>query len=163
MLTEKNFKNIVFSTPLISIDLIVRDKHDNILLGKRVNRPAKGFWFVPGGRVLKDESIEQAFKRLLKIELGIANSDPIFKGIYQHFYDDNFSEDDFTTHYVVLAYEINFNGDIAFLPDVQHNDYRWFTEGSLLNNIDVHKHTKWYFQKEKQADNSMTNIKVKNK
>ena len=114
MLSEETFKTIVASTPLISIDLVVRDNQNNILLGKRVNRPAKDYWFVPGGRVLKDESIEQAFKRLLKIELGIENYEPTFKGVYQHFYDDNFSEDDFTTHYVVLAYEINFNGNINF-------------------------------------------------
>jgi colanic acid biosynthesis protein WcaH len=31
---------------------------------------------------------------------------------------------------------------------------------ALLNNDDVHKHTKWYFQKDKQADNLMTNLKV---
>ena len=163
MLSEDTFKIIVASTPLISIDLIVRDNQNNILLGKRVNRPAKDYWFVPGGRVLKDESIEQAFNRLLKIELGIEKSEPTFKGVYQHFYDDNFSEDAFTTHYIVLAYEINYNGKIDCLPDVQHNDYQWFSRRSLLNNVDVHKHTKWYFQTDKQADSLMTNIKVKNK
>ena len=64
MLTQDTFKTIVASTPLISIDLLVLDPQNNVLLGKRVNRPAQGFWFVPGGRVLKDESIEQAFIRL---------------------------------------------------------------------------------------------------
>jgi colanic acid biosynthesis protein WcaH len=62
------FKKFVASTPLVSIDLIVRDTQANILLGKRVNRPAKDFWFVPGGRVLKDETVEQAFIRLLEVE-----------------------------------------------------------------------------------------------
>jgi colanic acid biosynthesis protein WcaH len=160
MLNENTFKSIVALTPLISIDIVVRDSQGNILLGKRVNRPAQGSWFVPGGRVLKDESIEQAYTRLLRIELGMGKTPSCFKGVYQHFYEDNFSEESFTTHYVVLAYEVIFNGDIASLPVAQHNDYRWFSEMALLHNSDVHTHTKWYFQKDKQADNLITNLKL---
>jgi colanic acid biosynthesis protein WcaH len=88
------------------------------------------------------------------------NTPSSFKGVYQHFYDDNFSEEPFSTHYVVLAYEVVFNGDIASLPVAQHNDYRWFSEMALLNNGDVHTHTKWYFKKDKQADNLITNLKL---
>jgi colanic acid biosynthesis protein WcaH len=138
----------------------VRDPQNNVLLGKRVNRPAQGCWFVPGGRVLKDESIEQAFIRLLNVELGIDKVNGVFKGIFQHFYNDNFSEETFTTHYVVLAYEVIFTGDIASLPVAQHNDYRWFSAKTLLHYDDVHKHTKWYFQKNKQADSLITNLKI---
>ena len=111
-----DFKTIVRSTPLVFIDLIVRDSQGSVLLGKRTNRPAQDFWFVPGGRVLKGESFDYAFKRLIKEELGFNSVESKFKGIYQHFYDDNFSEDDFTTHYLVLAYEITFNSDLALLP-----------------------------------------------
>ena len=160
MLDNGTFKTIVATTPLVSIDLLVRDTQGNILLGKRVNRPAQGDWFVPGGRVLKDEPIEQAYTRLLKIELGMGKTSGCFKGVYQHFYEDNFSEESFTTHYVVLAYEVIFTGNIASLPVAQHNDYRWFSKMALLDNDDVHRYTKWYFQKDKQADNLMTNLKV---
>ena len=69
MLPVDTFKTIIASTPLISIDLIIRNKNGDVLLGKRINRPAQGFWFVPGGRVLKDESFALAFKRLIKVEL----------------------------------------------------------------------------------------------
>jgi colanic acid biosynthesis protein WcaH len=156
-LTSADFKTIVKSTPLVSIDLIVRDSQRNVLLGKRTNRPAQSFWFVPGGRVLKDEQIESAFKRLIKEELGIYNIESTFKGIYQHFYDDNFSEDDFSTHYLVLAYEITFKGDLDSLPHEQHSKYQWFVEKELVENEQVHKHSKWYFQENKQADASLNN------
>jgi colanic acid biosynthesis protein WcaH len=154
MLPLSTFKTVVESTPLISIDLIVRNKKGEVLLGQRINRPAKGWWFVPGGRILKDESFENAFKRLIKDELNLDKVDSSFKGVYQHFYDDNFSEDSFSTHYVVLAYEIVFNGDILslLLPKEQHSSYQWFTESELLNDESVHIHSKWYFQKNKQAD-----------
>ncbi|MFT5760650.1 MAG: colanic acid biosynthesis protein WcaH [Alteromonadaceae bacterium] len=151
-LSSADFKTIVKSTPLVSIDLIVRNIEGNVLLGKRTNRPAQGFWFVPGGRVLKDEHFASAFKRLIKEELGLDNVQSTFKGIYQHFYDDNFSEGDFSTHYLVLAYEISFKGDLASLPLEQHSKYKWFDEKELVESEQVHKHSKWYFQENKQAD-----------
>ena len=156
-LSSTDFKTIVKSTPLVSIDLIVRDSEGSVLLGKRTNRPAQGFWFVPGGRVLKDESFDYAFKRLIKEELGLNSVESKFKGIYQHFYDDNFSEDDFTTHYLVLAYEITFNGDLALLPFEQHSRYKWFSEKELIESEQVHEHSKWYVQENKQADSSFNN------
>ena len=75
-----------------------------------------------------------------------------FNGVYQHFYKDNFSEDKFSTHYIVLAYEIIFNGKLSSLPLEQHSNYEWFEEKELIANENVHTHSKWYFQKDKRAD-----------
>ena len=97
-LNEEAFATVVQSTPLISIDLIVENAQGEFLLGKRTNRPAQGFWFVPGGRVQKDEPLAEAFARLTQAELGL--SLPMtagrFYGVWQHFYDDNFSGTDFS-------------------------------------------------------------------
>ncbi|GAM63316.1 GDP-mannose mannosyl hydrolase [Vibrio ishigakensis] len=104
-LSLEAFKSVVRNAPLVSIDLVVRNNKGEVLLGERTNRPAQGFWFVPGGRILKDESLEQAFSRLTLMELGKALklTSARFHGVYEHFYNDNFSEDDFSTHYVVLV------------------------------------------------------------
>jgi colanic acid biosynthesis protein WcaH len=154
MLPLKKFEVIVELTPLVSIDLVVRAPDRKILLGKRVNRPAQGYWFVPGGRILKDESVKLSFKRLLDIELAVRPEDISIRplGIYQHFYPDNFSGDKFGTHYVVLAYEINLLNMPCSLPNIQHSDYKWFEEDKILQSDEVHDHTKWYFMKNKQAD-----------
>ena len=47
MLELETFKTVVASTPLVSIDLIVRNRQGQVLLGLRTNRPAQGGWFVP--------------------------------------------------------------------------------------------------------------------
>ena len=73
-LDKTQFQQIVAAMPLISIDLIVRNELGQVLLGRRLNRPAQGFWFVPGGRVRKDERLNDAFWRLTEEELGIAVS-----------------------------------------------------------------------------------------
>ncbi len=148
---------MVANAPLVSIDLVVRGPDGRVLLGQRTNRPAQHCWFVPGGRIVKDESVQQAFERLLQAELGISADGMTarFRGIYQHFYDDNFSGLGFSTHYVVLAYEISLSEMPLELPDAQHCEYRWFTEQALLNEPLVHKHTRWYFLADTQADSAL--------
>lgn len=154
MLPLKTFDLIVESTPLISIDLVVCAPNDKVLLGKRVNRPAKGYWFVPGGRILKNEPVKLTFNRLLSVELALGPKDiktrPL--GVFQHFYPDNYSGDKFGTHYVVLAYEISVQVMPCSLPHIQHSEYEWFEKDELLQSHVVHEYTKWYFMKNKQAD-----------
>lgn len=149
-LDENTFKTVITSTPLISIDLVVKNSDSQYLLGYRNNRPAKGYWFVPGGRILKDETMDQAFIRLCKIELGLdlIRSEAKFLGPFEHFYGDYVFGDNVSTHYVVLGYEIEVNLDLHRLPKEQHGDYKWFSKQEFLNNDTVHKHSKWYLQED---------------
>lgn len=149
------FKTVIASTPLISIDFIIRDSEGRVLLGKRLNRPAQGYWFVPGGRILKDEPVQVAINRLIQEELGVRRVEPEFKGVYQHFYDENFFNEKFSTHYVVLALEVYLSESLSALPLKQHSTYKWFTVNDLLECKETHLHTKWYFQPEMQAVSQM--------
>ena len=146
MLNEDKFKTIIQNTPLISIDLIINNDLNQVLLGQRVNEPARNYWFVPGGRVFKDETLENAFKRLTLNEIGIEipQDKAKFLGVYEHFYDNNFFNTEFSTHYVVLAYKLK----IDKLPKVnsQHHQYMWFNIDELLKSKKVHKYTKNYFK-----------------
>ncbi|WP_154114984.1 GDP-mannose mannosyl hydrolase [Vibrio cincinnatiensis] len=146
-LDKETFKTIVASTPLVSIDLIIRNSCNQVLLGLRTNRPAQGFWFVPGGRIGKDETFEQAFLRLTQLELGypIPLKDASFLAPYQHLYSDNFSGTDFSTHYVVLGYQLMLDLDLQTLPVEQHQNYQWWNEQELLDSDLVHRNTKAYF------------------
>ncbi|WP_391528180.1 GDP-mannose mannosyl hydrolase [Photorhabdus akhurstii] len=148
LLNKNSFRHIVSSTPLISIDLVVRNEKRQVLLGHRLNRPAQGYWFVPGGRILKDECLANAFSRLtyneLGIELAIGNAN--FLGVYEHFYDDNFAGIDFSTHYIVLSYEILISTEtLCHPPSEQHSKYCWLNADDLVRNESVHCYTKMYF------------------
>ena len=70
MLDTKTFKTVISSAPLISLDFLVH-KDNKILLGRRINKPAKGYLFTPGGRIHKNESIKSAMMRIAKDELNI--------------------------------------------------------------------------------------------
>ncbi|AIF61170.1 colanic acid biosynthesis protein WcaH [Escherichia coli B7A] len=74
-LRQEDFATVVRSTPLVSLDFIAENSRGEFLLGKRTNRPAQGYWFVPGGRVQKDETLEAAFERLTMAETGAASAD----------------------------------------------------------------------------------------
>lgn len=69
-LNQDTFSTIIEHTPLVSIDLVVICQNEKILLGQRLSRPAKGDWFVLLGRILKNESLSSAFKRLTLNEIG---------------------------------------------------------------------------------------------
>ena len=146
MLDNKTFKTVVNSTPLISIDLLVK-KDNKILLGKRINKPAQGYLFSIGGRVYKNEPIQQATARIAKTELNIElKLTPKFVGVFEHFYD-NGAYKDVSTHYINLAYEVDINNEILNLPNDQHNEYQWLSINELLNSKQVHKYVKNYFRK----------------
>lgn len=152
LLDNETFRTVVASTPLISIDLIIRNHEGAVLLGKRNNRPARSNWFVPGGRIQKNERVDVAFKRLVQAELGIDLdiSQARYIGLYDHLYPDSIWGEEVSTHYVVNAFEILLELDSSLLPEAQHNDYAWFAIDELLHADDVHDHTKWYFIRGKE-------------
>lgn len=149
-LPEKRFIEVVRDAPLVSVDLVVRSPTNQVLLGRRRNNPAIATWFVPGGRIWKDETITDAFSRISATELGEARSleEARFLGAFEHRHDSNFAGiPGFGTHYVVLAYEILFDGDLPILPRSQHSEYRWFWQDQLLASEDVHAFTKEFFRR----------------
>jgi GDP-mannose mannosyl hydrolase len=148
-LDPQDFEHVVRLTPLVSMDLIVRSPDGRVLVGRRLNEPAKDSFFLVGGRITKNESRAAAFRRLTREELGIELTidQARFLGVYDHFYPTNrFEKPGFGTHYVVLGYELFLSCLTANLPREQHGEYLWKTEAELLASPDVHQNTKAYFR-----------------
>ena len=146
--SDQDFLEIIDKTPLVSIDLIIQNSDKKILLGKRCNKPAQGYWFVPGGRIRKNETIEQAIKRISETELGfeINLNEVELIGAYDHIYDDNFTgTKDINTHYVALGHRYRIKDKTNITTDTQHNEIDWFDIRELLNRDDIHQNTKAYF------------------
>jgi len=148
MIPDDDFLSVVSKTPLISVDLILRSSGGKVLLGRRNNRPAKGFWFVPGGRILKDERLADALVRVVTRELGAAVPVTGWRsmGIYEHLYPDNFAgADGISTHYVVLPHQLDLDSVVVLESDDQHEALRWFSVDELMVHDEVHPYTKAYF------------------
>ena len=144
-LSRSDFSKLITNAPLVSIDLCILNRK-KILVGKRINPPAKDFFFVPGGRIFKSEFKRDALKRILKNELGMAIKKGQEKllldlGSYEHFYEDNFLDNnEFSTHYVVLAYLLSYD----LLTPIkgceikeQHSEYLWVD----VDQVDICKYS----------------------
>ncbi len=146
--SNDDFAHIVRHAPLVSIDIVIKDDEDNVLVGLRSNEPAKDFYFVPGGVIRKNETLENAFTRILQAEIGYRAclSDATFLGAFEHFYETNrFGDPAYGTHYVVLAYALKLGARPAIELDSQHREVRWMSEADIVASARVHPNTQAYF------------------
>jgi colanic acid biosynthesis protein WcaH len=152
VLAPPDLLRVVALTPLVSVDLVVVRGGTSILLGLRNNRPAHGTWFVPGGRIGKDETVAAALARVAEREIGMGRAfregfpRPHFLGAFEHFYPDNFSgQPGLTTHYVVLAHRLDVPEHApAVAADDQHAALRWWPLEEALADPAVHENTRVY-------------------
>lgn len=148
-LDDDAFRQVLAATPLFSLDLIVRRPDGRVLLGCRRNRPARDYWFVPGGRVRKNESLDDAFTRLTSTELGLVlpRGRARLLGLYEHFYSDSVFGETPSTHYVVAGHLIEVADDeLPPPPPGQHRDYRWWSVNEALASTEVHPFTRDYMK-----------------
>lgn len=146
MLSNSTFSDIIRHTPLVSIDFVIENDANEILLGLRTNPPAQNFWFVPGGRIYKNETMEKAKLRIFKTELGqeFAPGSDMLLGLYDHIYEENtFESEGFGTHYVVLAHRLRLS-DLSISTDDQHEAFQWWNPEDALADPQVHDLTKAY-------------------
>jgi len=109
-------------------------------MGKRINQPAVGSWFVPGGRIKKGEDVSSALSRIGEMEIGMIldRKKGRFINVYDHFYNTNYANvEGISTQYVVLAFEFNLEIDLRQLPLDQHSEWKWIAgseSGTAHNN-----------------------------
>ncbi|MFT5438555.1 MAG: colanic acid biosynthesis protein WcaH, partial [Alphaproteobacteria bacterium] len=166
-LDDQKFERVIDWTPLVAIDLIIRDSKNRILLGRRVNEPARGKWFVPGGRIHKNECLDEAFERTSKAEIGekFFRNEARLIGTFTHKYPTNvFLKEGISTHYVALAYEIHLPEELQVTMMEQHSEYRWFSRAEadpdICQNADpeVHEYTVEYFRIPSEMDEGQYQI-----
>ncbi|WP_347331343.1 GDP-mannose mannosyl hydrolase [Marinimicrobium locisalis] len=146
-LAEADFKNVIKHSPMFSIDLVIIN-NGKVLLGRRLNRPAKGYWFVPGGRVRKGEPLNEAAERISLSELGISldYSNGRSLGVFEHFYKDSVYGEAISTHYIAHGVQFKETVDLRLLPKDQHDSYGWWAISEALASDEVHRYTKSYLR-----------------
>ncbi|MDJ0835195.1 MAG: NUDIX domain-containing protein [Acidobacteriota bacterium] len=157
-LSEKDFLDVIENMPLVSIDLVVVDKKSRILMGKRVNSPAQYCWFVPGGRIIKGETLDSALNRIAREEINqdLYRSNGRLVGIFDHYYKENFADvDGIHTQYIVLAFEFFLDLDSKNLPLGQHSHWQWVCESESKI---AHTYSANYFHAIKKIDNTSYSI-----
>jgi colanic acid biosynthesis protein WcaH len=113
------FKRIIKNTPLVSIDLIIKNSNGDYLLNFRGNHPAYHKWFFFGGSIKKPEKPRDAFLSIIKREffsvLKLDFNDAKFTKLAVHQYKEDLTgyvkTNEEGIQYYVLCYE--FTKDIS--------------------------------------------------
>ncbi|GAA0670423.1 GDP-mannose mannosyl hydrolase [Rheinheimera tangshanensis] len=144
MLNHDEFRQVVQNAPLFAMDLVILNKRNEILVGLRKNPPAQGYWFVPGGRVFKGESLDDGFVRIALTELNqnLERVDSKLLGLYEHFYDESIFGSSVSTHYINATHLVRLVSIDAELPIGQHEVYRWVSLDSLNTDPTIHQYSK---------------------
>lgn len=137
-ISDDEWATIVRHVPIVSVDLVV-ECDEGIVLGKRQNEPAKGEWFVPGGRVHKHETLREAVHRVADEELGIEVKIVEQLGAYEHFYETADVSDAGGKHYLANGFVVEATS-YPSKSDAQHSELRMFEELPS----DLHKYTQNY-------------------
>lgn len=87
MIPEGRYKEILKEMPICCVDLIITYRNKSLIL-KRANKPAKGKWWLPGGRILKNETIKHAAIRKAKEEAGLDCNFIKKLGVYETIFKD---------------------------------------------------------------------------
>ena len=151
-LSEEIWRTCVDSIPIFGIDMIIFSRKNGVLMGRRINNPAKGKLFVPGGRVYKNERIRDAFNRILLNETGLTF--PFNKttsmGLYEHFYNvTSWSTSECSTHYIIEARLIEIEPENIKLKinlNEQHSNFEWISIEDIQSNT-IHSYSKIYLNK----------------
>jgi|AntRauTorcE11898_2_1112593.scaffolds.fasta_scaffold99196_1 colanic acid biosynthesis protein WcaH len=139
---DDEWETVVRNVPIVSIDLVVRSA-DGIVLGKRTNEPAKGEWFVPGGRVHKHERLVEAARRVASEELGVDVEVVETLGAYEHLYHEAELDDVGGKHYLANGFVVETDAGLDEMTlDDQHGGLRAFAPADLPP--DLHEYAAAY-------------------
>lgn len=118
------YKQILENMAICCVDLVVHH-NGKVLLVYRKEEPAKGEWWVPGGRIFKNERLKDAIKRKVKEETGLDFKDVKSLGVQEYFSEKAIFEDIKTgTHAVAAIYLVEVDNSEVKI-DKTSSDYRW--------------------------------------
>ena len=138
-LDEELFNTVRKSLPICCVDLLFIDSEDRILLMRRSNYPAKGLLWYPGGRIFKDEHIDQTILRKSVEETSIVPDSHALVDIQETIFDSCESHP-YSIHTINLCFLINWskNADNAVINDNQHSDLSWLPISEVINSHHIH-------------------------
>lgn len=132
--------------PIPCVDVVLRHE-EKVFLCKRVNKPAQGLWWLPGGRVMKGELLQDAARRKVKEETGFEITDLELLGTEETIFPDG--PFGMPTHTINVIFRATVStSQVTSVTDGQHDKMQWFTKLPE----DLHPYIKKYVEKALQSD-----------
>ena len=126
-INNKLYQKIHNYLPIVCVDIVIKVPDNGFLMVKRKENPAKDKWWLVGGRVFKNESLESAARRKVKDEIGLVveKVEKIITGYELIFKEDPYGHEN-GTHVIVACFlsEIKNIGNLKL--DNFHSEYKLF-------------------------------------
>ncbi|MCF7800318.1 NUDIX domain-containing protein [Candidatus Babeliales bacterium] len=121
---KEEYEKILKKIPISCIDLIIVNPKKEFLIIKRKNNPAKNKWWIPGGRILKNEIFKDAALRISKKETGLnCNFIKIMGVVETRFKESAFNNKNGTHTINIIALMESSDKDVKL--DEQSLEYKW--------------------------------------
>lgn len=158
MLPVDEFMAAVRALPLVSVDWVLTNPQGQVLVGWRLNAPARGSWFTPGGRIRKGEALMSGLQRVAGDELGVNAeaaaqwaSRATLMGAWDHMYPDAAFSPDTPTHYVNLPHWLALSqAEVDALTQrlpvgTQHSHWQWMplAQAATQSHPNVQPYAQW--------------------
>lgn len=129
MIESTFYNKIIDVLPIVCVDgFIVEDS--KILLLKRKNYPAVDEWWVPGGRVLKNEILKDAILRKIKEETQLSINIVNQIGVSETIFDKK--------HTINICYLLEISDSSGQVNiDSDHSEYKWFPIENLPKDLNT--------------------------
>lgn len=122
-LSPQEFAESFRTVPRIAVNLVAKDSEGRVLLVRRNIPPQEGAWHMPGGFILKNETIEACRDRVAEKELGIQISKDAHVDLLGVFDD---IDKDPRGHVIDLAFGVSLDEGRQIPPSDENSEARFF-------------------------------------
>lgn len=129
LLPREKYREVLDISPVCCVDILFfNSDKTKTLLFKRENEPMRGTYFSAGGRLLKNELLEDCAVRqtLREVGININKNELTLGGTLEEIHPNSVFEG-VSYHAVVIYYGYVLNDENEIKLDSQHSDFKWFS------------------------------------
>jgi colanic acid biosynthesis protein WcaH len=127
LLPVDEYRHILSAVPIVCVDCVVAGDGGAVLLVKRRNAPLQGEFWLPGGRLHKNEPLAGAVHRKMREEIGVDVEIVRNIGFFEEFFDHSAENADGGVHSISIVYLVR-PASNDFRLDSQSSEWGWFED-----------------------------------
>jgi len=124
-ISDDLYRQILQSMPIPCIDVLVKNTKGQYLLIKRKHEPLKDIFWTPGGRINKNETLETALRRIVKLELNSEVKTLKAVGYFEDFFEKSKLQISNGFHVLSFAYLVTLENENIILDNTSF-EWGWF-------------------------------------